>query len=162
MNGKFKIEHTITPNELLVYNVIVSKLDFGEQFLSLKEIQEKLDGFSSSQILCLLNQLKERVIVIYNRKAGLEISTTLFKFDYVFVQQTEVYLNFENVELFDVEFKHYLGNFRSNQAYQRYESLDFRFNYYKNKVEEKNYSIVVDDWATNLIKKTSNKLDNKA
>lgn len=153
MTKKFKIEHTISQNELAVYNAVISKLGYYTHFLSLKEIQEQLNNLTTSEVICLLNKLKERVIVIYDKKTDMEISTTLFKFDFIFVQRTEVYLNFENVEIFDVEFKHYLGKFRSNQACRSYENLEGKFNYYTDKIDEKEYNIVTDDWAVNIIKK---------
>lgn len=165
MNAKFKIEHAISNEELQVYNVVLSKLNHGfDGLISLDEIKKELEEFSTNQLIDYLSTLRERTIKIMCEKQNMEISTTLFKFDYIFINK-EVFMNFENVEIFDVEFKHYLGKFRSNQAYRSYENLDGRFNYYKDKIKEKGWNIVSDDFSTNILKeinKGEHLLDKKA
>lgn len=154
MNAKFKIKHTISSEELQVYNAIISKLNYGfDGLISLEEIKQSVNC-SSSQIICLLTELRQRVIIIHDYNKQMEVSTTLLKFDFIFINKTEVYMNFENVEIFDVEFTHYLGKFRSNQAYRSYENLDGRFSYYEDKIEvERKTNKVFDDWALNIIEK---------
>lgn len=163
MNKNFKIECNLSEEELKVYNVIISKLDFvGYNIISIEELETNLTELTKNQIICLINQLRERVIIIKYPQKKIEISTTLFKADFIFVNQDEFYINFENIEIFDVEFKTYMGKYITNQIFTSYDDLNRRFLSIEQKLEKKKCNIVVDDWATNLISKTSTKLDKKA
>lgn len=153
MNKNFSIEHSLSEEELKVYNVIVSKLDFiGYNIISIEELETDLTELTKNQIICLINQLRERVIIIKYSQKNIEISTTLFKADFIFVNQDEFYINFENVEIFDVEFKQYMGKYITNQIFRSYDDLNRCFLSIEQKLIKKSSKIVVDDFATDILK----------